>query len=143
MRESPGRCAPGLSRSIWLRSSAGLGAGTGPGAGIAPLDGAPLVLAHAAPHASVLAGLESPAQTVGRDGATTADGLRLGDLQQSGTTVPHGEEQLRVLVSAGRAVAPVHRYVLLACARRPQRRAVSVSAVVLVNTFTKVRDVKR
>jgi hypothetical protein len=80
----------------------------GPGASVTPLQRTPLVLAHATPHAGVLPGPEGPGQTVGVDGASTADGLRLGDLQQSRTTVPHGEEEFRVLVSAGRAVAPVH-----------------------------------
>src|SRR5690606_726107 len=86
----------------------------GPGAGVAPLEGAPLILAHAAPHTGILAGLQRPGQALGDHGATPADGLRLGDLQERRTAVPDVEEQLRVLVTAHRAVSPVHGSLLLA-----------------------------
>src|SRR5262249_12123167 len=98
----PGRASMTLSRG--LRSDS---RGTVPGA--APLERAPLVFAHAAPDTCVLAALQRPAQALRNDRAAPADGLRLLDLQQSRTGVPDGEEQLRVLVTAEGAVAPVHR----------------------------------
>src|SRR5438132_14315455 len=96
-------------------SSAGIAAGVaaGPG-GRASLEGTTLVFAHTAPHTSVLPTVQRPGQALGGHRAATADSLRLGDLQERRTTVPDGKEQLRVLVTAGRAVAPVHCSLLLA-----------------------------
>src|SRR5690242_19283917 len=106
---------------VCSRLTACSGVAAGPRAGVAALESAALVLAHPAPHAGVLAALERPREAVGDDGAAAADGLRLGDLKQRGTTVPNGEEQLGVLVAADRAVAPVHwNY---SSARRAQRHA--------------------
>src|SRR6266545_4477594 len=85
-----------------------LGVATLPGTGSAPLEGTTLVLAHPAPHASVLATIECPGQARGSDGAAMANGFCLRDLEQRRTARPHRKEELRVLVTAGRAVAPVH-----------------------------------
>ena len=62
-----------------------------PGPGVAALERAPLVLAHAAPHAGVLAGLERPRQAFVDHRATTAHGLRLFDLSERGSGVPNGK----------------------------------------------------
>src|SRR5919198_81199 len=119
MRKARHRAVPGFGSALVL------GVAALPGTGAAPLESASLVLAHPAPHASVLATLERPGQALGSDGAAMANGLRLGDLQQRGAARPNREEQLRVLVTAGRAVAPVHCYLLLA--RRGWSRHLSSS----------------
>src|SRR6185312_1403079 len=72
------------------------------------LDRAPLVLAHPAPDAGVLTGLECPLEAFGGHGAPPAHGLGLLDLQERGAGRPDREEQLRVLVAADRIVTPVH-----------------------------------
>src|SRR5918994_5809636 len=95
---SPG-CAPwGVSR----------GSPGAAGPGVAALEGAALVLGHAAPDAGVLTGLDGPLQAGFEDLATAADGLGLLDLSDCRAGVPDGEEQLGILVEAGSAVAPVH-----------------------------------
>src|SRR5215213_6197055 len=101
----------------------------------ATLHGAPLVLAHTAPNAGVLSGLEGPRKARLGHGAPPADGLGLLDLQERGARRPDREEQLRVLVAADRMVTPVHggntpcfgwgtelRADLLICVRRDGRR---------------------
>jgi hypothetical protein len=80
----------------------------GPQPDRAPLERAPLVLAHPAPDAGVLPGVERPAQAFVHDGATAAHLFGLVDLEQRGTAVPDGEEQLRVHLTAGGFVTPVH-----------------------------------
>ena len=72
------------------------------------LERAPLVLAHAAPDAGVLAGLDRPAQALFHHRAAAADLFRFLDLEQRRAAVPDGEEQLRVHLTAGGFVAPVH-----------------------------------
>src|SRR5262245_1536941 len=90
--KKPGTCG---CRALWLCCQVS-GVAALPGTGTAPLEGASLVLAHPAPHTSVLATLERPGQALGSDGAAMANGLRLGDLQQRGAARPNREEQLRV-----------------------------------------------
>src|SRR6266568_406535 len=94
-----------------LRYDSSAGAGAGPGAA---LQRTPLVLAHSAPDTGILAAVQCPRQAAGCDRATSANRLGLADLQERGTAVPNREEQLGVLVTAGRAVAPVHCSLLLA-----------------------------
>ena len=77
-------------------------------AGVAALERATLVLAEAAPHSVVLAGLEGPGKTLFAYLTATADLLGLLDLEDRGTGVADGEEQLRVLVEACGAAAPIH-----------------------------------
>src|SRR5258707_1959200 len=84
------------------------GAGPGPGTGVATLERAPLVLAHATPDSGVLTGLDGPAQTPLGHVASPADLLGLFDLQQCRSCVADRKEQLGVHVTAGCAVAPVH-----------------------------------
>src|ERR1051326_6407286 len=74
----------------------------------ATLERATLVLAHPAPHARVLAAFQRPLQALVDHVATAAYSLGILDLQQRGPSVPDGEEELWVLVTAGSAVAPVH-----------------------------------
>ena len=78
------------------------------GAGGAALEGAALVLAHAAPDAGVLAGLDGPLEAGVDDVAPTAHGLGLLDLEDGGSGVPDREEQLGVLLEARCTVTPVH-----------------------------------
>ena len=94
VRDSPGDCASGEP---------------GAGSGVATLERAALVLGQAAPHAGVLSGLQGPRQALLDDRAASADRFRLLDLQYRGPGVPDREEQLRVLVTAYRAVPPIHR----------------------------------
>src|SRR5690606_36588294 len=78
-------------------------------AGGAALERATLVLGQATPHAGVLVDLHGPAQAGVDDLAAMARGPPLFDLDESGAGVPDREEQLRVLVQACSAVAPVHQ----------------------------------
>ena len=52
--------------------------------------------------------LQRPLEALLHDGAATADGLGLLDLQQRGTGVADGEEKLRVFLAANGVVTPVH-----------------------------------
>src|SRR5262249_3132347 len=113
-----------------------------PVAGAAPLERAPLVLTHTAPDARVLAALQSPAQALGHHRAAPADGLRLLDLQQSRPGVPDREEQLRVLVTAEGAVAPVHRSTPLVRVVGPPPDRPGRLLHALVNSFTRGAVVK-
>src|SRR5579859_7494529 len=81
----------------------------GASAGGAALESAALILAHAAPDTRVLSGLERPLEALVDYVATAAYGFRVFDLQQCRPGVPDREEQLRVLIAARGAVAPVHR----------------------------------
>src|SRR3569833_1321989 len=101
------------------------GVGTRADVRTAALERASLVLAHAAPHAGILTTGQSPGQAVGSDGAAVAHGLRLSYLRQSRTAGSHREEQLGVLVSAGRIVAPVHVRELLHMAREGRATVVN------------------
>src|SRR5664280_1100744 len=78
------------------------------GTGIAAFERTPLVLGQSTPDSGVLAGLNSPAQTVLSDLTATADGLGFLCLDERGAGVPDGEEQLGVLVQAGSTVTPRH-----------------------------------
>src|ERR1700758_3837057 len=92
---------------------------TGLRPGIATLKGAPLVFAHASPDARVLAGVQCPGDAFRRPRASIADQFRVSDLRESGAAVPYREEQLRVLVTTDRLVAPIHTLLLLTeCAAR-------------------------
>jgi hypothetical protein len=74
----------------------------------AALERPPFVLAHAAPDTCVLAAVDGPAQAFVHHRAPAADLFGFVDLEQRGTGVPDGEEQLRVHLTAGGFVAPVH-----------------------------------
>jgi hypothetical protein len=74
----------------------------------APLERSPLVLAHPAPDARVLTAVDRPPQAFVHHRAPAADLLGFVDLEQRWTGVPDGEEQLRVHLTAGGFVAPVH-----------------------------------
>ena len=79
-----------------------------PGPGVAALEGAPLVLAEAAPHSMVLASLQRPREALFAHLAASAHLLGLLDLEDGRTGVADREEQLRVLVEALGTVAPIH-----------------------------------
>ncbi|CDZ89410.1 hypothetical protein RHRU231_470258 [Rhodococcus ruber] len=102
---------PGLPGDLWRWAVSDRGAR--PGAGVAALEGTTLVLAHAAPHARVLTGLEGPREALGGDGAAVAHELGVGDLREGRAAVTDGEEQLGILVAADGLVAPVHASTLL------------------------------
>src|SRR5689334_8506819 len=72
------------------------------------LDRAPLVLGQAAPNAGVLVAVECPAQAGFDRLAAAANGLGLVDLQQGRAGGAYWEEQLRIFVTAGGSVSPVH-----------------------------------
>src|SRR3954451_4454902 len=92
-----------------LEGRVGPGSGeSGAGPGVAPLEGASLILGKATPDTRVLTGLERPGETFLDHRAASADCLCLLDLQNRGSGIPDGEEQLRVLVTANRAVPPIH-----------------------------------
>src|SRR5262249_29877805 len=84
----------------------GLSADADPGA--AALVRAPFVLAHAAPDAGVLAALDRPFQAGFHHRAASAYLFGLVDLEQGRPRVADGEEQLRVHLTAGGVMAPVH-----------------------------------
>ncbi|MCO5605580.1 hypothetical protein L7F22_059763 [Adiantum nelumboides] len=83
-----------------------------------------LVLAGAAPHAGLLAGVEGPAQAGRPDGAAAADRLGGAELLLAGTVRGEREEEFGVVVAAGREL-PVHRYccplVIVVSGRRSAR----------------------
>src|SRR6056297_579623 len=100
-------------RSRWGTKTFRWRAGTsdvraGPQSGVAPLQGASFILAEAAPHARVLTGFQCPPQTLVDYRAASAHGLCFLDLDESRSGVADREEQLRVFVTAGCLVAPVH-----------------------------------
>jgi len=66
----------------------------------------------------VLTGLERPREALFAHLAASAHLLGLLDLEDGRTGVADREEQLRVLVEAGRAVAPIHGGGLLVVFRR-------------------------
>src|SRR5690349_23245097 len=97
----------------WCCRPVVLSGGVHPGTSLATLQRAPLVLGEPTPDAGVLARAEGPVQARLHHGAAAADGLCLLDLNHCRAGRPDREEQLRVLVAAERAVAPVHGGVLL------------------------------
>jgi len=74
----------------------------------AALERSPLVFAHPAPDARVLAAVDGPAEALVHHRAPAADLLGFFDLEQRGTGIPDGEEQLGVHLTAGGLVTPVH-----------------------------------
>ena len=91
-----------------VRGNVRLGVAASPQPSVATFKSASLILAQPTPHSGILARFQSPAQTFVNDAAVTADSLRLFNLNQCGAGVADREEQLRILVTAGRLVAPVH-----------------------------------
>jgi hypothetical protein len=81
--------------------------------GIATFEGAPLVLGQPTKHSSLLAEVDGPFQASINDLAATAYGFGFLYLEVRWAGVPDGEEQVRVLVQAGSAVAPSHQIGLL------------------------------
>ena len=111
----------------------------------ATLEGAALVLAHPTPNSGVLSGLKRPAQARHRSpGSAGTRPWPRSICTIAGTGVADREEQLRVLVAAERAVAPVHCVTLLAshdgCDPYPQPRRTNQTP--LVNHFTSGGGVK-
>src|SRR5215472_17952219 len=74
----------------------------------AALERPPLVLAHAAPHAGVLTGVNGPAQAILDRRAASANLLCFFNLEERRPSVPDREEQLRIYLTTGGNVAPVH-----------------------------------
>src|SRR4051812_28877358 len=90
-----------------------MGGSGGSEAGAAALQRTPFVLRGPAPDTGVLAGLEGPGQARLEGGAAPADGLGLVHLGRGRTRRANREEELGILLSAERAVAPVHAVQLL------------------------------
>src|SRR6266480_1867429 len=104
-------CDRGHAPALGGRSAAarcGSGVGASPDAAEPPLVSAPFVFAHAAPHARVLPALHRPLQAALDHRAAAAHGLGLFDLEQRWACVADREEQLRIHLTAGGVVAPVH-----------------------------------
>src|SRR3954451_14106204 len=97
--------------------------GVDPGAGLAALERAALVLRQATPDTRVLTRTQCPVQAGLHDGAAPAHRLSLLDLDDRRTRRPDREEELRVFVAAERAVAPVDVGVLLGVVYRVRQVA--------------------
>ena len=82
----------------------------GPGAqpDRAALERPPLVLAHAAPHPGVLAAVDGPAASILEHRAPPADLLGYFNLEERRPAVSDREEQLRIYLTTGGHVTPVH-----------------------------------
>jgi hypothetical protein len=107
MRLSPiarGAPAPRLRKSSACR----LDARTGAESQRPALERPPIVLAHAAPDAGVLAAVNGPAKALVEYRAPTADLLGFFNLQERGAAVSDREEQLWIYLATGGDVAPVH-----------------------------------
>jgi hypothetical protein len=76
--------------------------------GVATLECAPFVFAHPTPDARVLAGIQSPTEALCGYRTPITDQFRVSDLRECRAAVPNREEQLRILVTADRGVAPIH-----------------------------------
>src|SRR3954454_24092887 len=74
---------------------------------IAALQRTTFVFAQASPHTVVLAGLKRPLKALFANITTAAYDFRLFDLQDGGTRVADGEEELRVLIEAGRTITQI------------------------------------
>src|SRR4249919_274476 len=99
----PRLAGPGNGRGCWR-----LGAGADPDAGGPALVRPPLVLAHAAPDAGVLAALDRPLQAGFHHRTAPAHLFGFVDLEKGGPRVADREEQLRIHLTAGGVMAPVH-----------------------------------
>ena len=100
---------PGCEKlDLSVKRQRGLDAGAGTQAQRAALERPPLVLAHAAPDAGVLATVDSPAEAIIEYLAPAADLLGFFDLQERGAAVSDREEQLWIYLATGGDVAPVH-----------------------------------
>src|ERR1700722_12068497 len=74
----------------------------------AAFERAPLVLAESSPDTGVLTAFQRPLQAWLHDLAALADFLSVVDLSYRGPGVADRKEQLRVCVTAGGVVTPVH-----------------------------------
>ena len=74
----------------------------------AALERAPFILAHAAPDAGVLAGIDGPAKAFLNHRTASADLLGFFDLEERRPAVSDREEQLWIYLTTGGNVAPVH-----------------------------------
>jgi len=70
------------------------------------LDAPPLVLGETAPDAAVLAGLECELEALRSDRALAARAFRFADLDERGTRVTDGKEELGIRIAAERVLAP-------------------------------------
>src|SRR5437660_204196 len=70
---------------------------------------APLILSRSAPDTGVLTGFQRPLEAILLHRARPADRLCSLDLRERRTGGAYGEEDLRIDVSTGRCMAPVHR----------------------------------
>src|SRR5258708_25266156 len=100
------------------------------------LEGTPFVLAQSAPDARVLPALECPLQARLHNGTAPAYLFGLVDLEQRGTRVPNREEQLRIFVTAGGVVTPVHEIHSFSSRSVPWPGSVASVQFALVNNFT-------
>jgi hypothetical protein len=99
------------------------------------LERAPLLLAHATPDAGVLARVDGPPKAVFDHGATPADLLGFFDLEERRAAVSDREEQLRIYLTTGGNVAPVHDVHSFSASRLVSVRSATRHSV-LVKHFT-------
>lgn len=85
----------------------GLEPGSG-GPGRPALDSTPFIFGQAAAYSHLQASFKGPLEAVALHRATPAHRLRLLDLEQGRPTGADGEEQVRICLSAGGLVTPVH-----------------------------------
>lgn len=74
-----------------------------------------ILFAQSAPDARFLTGIDRPLQALVDDTAGAAYALGFIDLHERRANVPNREEELRIFVTAGSLVAPVHAVLLPAC----------------------------
>jgi len=74
------------------------------------LDRPALVLAQATPYPGVLPGVNGPAKALLNRGAAPAHLLGFLNLQERGSAVPDRKEQLRIHLTTGGDMAPVHDF---------------------------------
>lgn len=77
--------------------------------GLSAFEGVPFILGQPAPYPAVLVGVHGPLQTGVKGFAATADDPCPFDLTTCDGGVTDWEEQLGILIEAGRAVAPRHQ----------------------------------
>src|SRR5215472_14527714 len=118
-----------------MRRSTGSDVGSCPQPDRATLERSSLVLAHAAPDARVLAAVDGPPKAVLDNGAAAAHLLGFFDLEERRTAVSDREEQLRIYLTTGGNVAPVHDVHSFSASRLVMVRSATRHSV-LVKDFT-------
>ena len=123
-----------------LRRSAGSDVSPCPQPDRATLERPPLVLAHAAPDAGILTGVYGPPKAVLQHSATPAHLLGFFNLKERGAAVSDREEQLRIYLTTGGNVTPVHDVYLLLLGVAAGHRAVRHTPLGACEVFHELCD---